>query len=49
MAALNRYQKLCFEQALGERERMSGVNGTRYEPLNGDGIIEGIGDINFEI
>jgi len=46
---MNRFQKIGFEQVLGERERTNGVNGIKYEPLNGDGIIPGMEELSFEI
>jgi hypothetical protein len=45
---MNRYQKISFEQVLSERERTNGVNGVKYEPLNGD-IIPGMEELSFEI
>jgi hypothetical protein len=46
---MNGFQKICFEQVLSERERTNGVNGAKYEPLNGDGIIPGMEELSFEI
>lgn len=48
VTALNRFQKLAFEQVLNERERANGVNGKRYETLNGDVILPPIEDMNFD-
>ena len=48
ITAMNRYQKISFEQVLSERERTNGVNGVKYEPLNGD-IIPGMEELSFEI
>lgn len=45
---MNKFQKLSFEQVLSERERVNGMNGMRYETLNGDGLIPGIEGINFD-
>lgn len=47
---MNRFQKLSFEQVLGEKERTDGVNGGgRYETLIGDAVIlPEIEDMKFD-
>ena len=46
---MNRFQKLSFEQVLDEKERTNGINGGRYEKLNGDvAILPEIEDMKFD-
>jgi hypothetical protein len=47
---MNRFQKLSFEQVLGEKERTDGVNGGGgYETLIGDAVIlPEIEDMKFD-
>jgi len=47
---MNIFQKLSFEQVLGEKERADGVNGGgRYETLNGNvAILPELEDMKFD-